>query len=51
MQFISLGDNLHEMLNPIFWENKKNIFSLSSAEFFPNMKSGFEATDLDLYKC
>ena len=25
------GDNLHEMLNLVFWENKKNI-NLSSAE-------------------
>ena len=28
----SSGDNLHEMSNPIFWENKKNI-NLLSAEF------------------
>ena len=26
-------DNLHEMSKPISWENKKNIISLSSAEF------------------
>ena len=29
---IVLGDNLHEMSNPVFWENKKNIINLSSAE-------------------
>ena len=23
MQIISNGDNLHEMSNPVFWENKK----------------------------
>ena len=30
---MSYGDNLHEMPKSIFWENKKNIVSLSSAEF------------------
>ena len=24
--------HLHEMSNPVFWENKKNIINLSSAE-------------------
>ena len=24
------GDNLHEMWNPVFWENNKNIINLSS---------------------
>ena len=33
----SLGDNLHEMPNPVFWENKKNIISLSSAGFAHSM--------------
>ena len=32
MQIVSLGDNLHEMLYPIFWEKKK--FKMLSAEFF-----------------
>ena len=32
MQFVSSGDNLHEMSNPLSVKNKKNI-SLSSAEF------------------
>ena len=32
MQIVSLGDNLHEMSNPVFWENKKNIINLPSAE-------------------
>ena len=31
MQIVSIGDNLHEMSNPVFWEkNKKNIINLSS---------------------
>ena len=31
MQIVSIGDNLHGMSNPVFWENKKNIIS-----YFPN---------------
>ena len=36
MQIVSIGDNLHEMSNPIFWENKKNILNIIhvSAELF-----------------
>ena len=32
MQIVSNGDNLHEMSNPVFWENKKNITNMSSVE-------------------
>ena len=33
MQIVSIGDNLHDISNPVFWEKyKKNIISLSSAE-------------------
>ena len=33
MQIVSLGDNLHEMTNPIFWEkNKKKKIIMSSTE-------------------
>ena len=32
MQIVSLGENLLEMANPIFCENKKNIIGLSSPE-------------------
>ena len=32
MQIVSNGDNLHEMSNPVFSGNKKNVSSLSSAE-------------------
>ena len=27
MQSVSVRDNLHEMSNPVSWENKKNILS------------------------
>ena len=30
MQIVSNGDNLHEMSNPVLWENKKNINLLSA---------------------
>ena len=34
MQIISQWSNLHELLKPIFWKNKRTDFiSLSSAEF------------------
>ena len=33
MQIVANGDNLHEISNSVFWENKKNIVSLLSAEF------------------
>ena len=25
MQIVYIGDSLHEMSNPVFWENEKNI--------------------------
>ena len=34
MQIVSLGDNLHEMSNPVFWENKKKYFKMLFAESF-----------------
>ena len=38
MQIVSLGDNLHEISKPIFWEKlRKNIINLYSAEFAQNM--------------
>ena len=37
MQIVSIGDNLHEISNYVFFfqkkKNKKNIINLSSAEF------------------
>ena len=36
MQIVSIGDNLHEMSNPVSWEYMKNITNLSFAEnFYP----------------
>ena len=32
MQIYSSGDDLHEMSDPIFWENKKKYFKMLSAE-------------------
>ena len=29
MQIVAFGDNLHEMLNPIFSENKKKDFKMT----------------------
>ena len=34
MQIVSIGDNLHEMSKPVFLENWKKYFSISSAENF-----------------
>ena len=31
MHIVSIGDDLHEMLNPVFWEK---YFKMSSAEIF-----------------
>ena len=39
MQIVSIGDNLHEMSNPVFWEKiKKYIVNLSSAELAQTRK-------------
>ena len=32
MHIISFGDDLQKMLRPVFWGNKKNPITLSSAE-------------------
>ena len=32
MQIVSAGDNLHEISDPIFCENQKKYFKMSSAE-------------------
>ena len=34
MQIVSLGDNLHEMSNSVFWEKYEKYFKMSSAENF-----------------
>ena len=34
MQIVSNRDNLHEMLNPVFWEDWEKYYTMSSAENF-----------------
>ena len=34
MQIVSIGDNLHEMSKPDFWENREKYYKMSSAENF-----------------
>ena len=34
MQTVSLGDSLHEMLNPVFWNKSEKYFKISSFFFF-----------------
>ena len=38
MQIVSIGDNLHEMSNSVFWENKKKINMLSAENFTQSAK-------------
>ena len=37
MHFFSIGDNLHEMSNSVFWENKKNISICRLLKFLRNL--------------
>ena len=38
MQIVSVGDNLHEMLKPVFWEkNKKKIFQCHRLKILPKV--------------
>ena len=37
MQIVSSRDDLHEMSNPVFGENKKSIINVSSAEISPRV--------------
>ena len=39
MQIVSLGDNLHEMSYPVFWENKKNISKYRLLKILPRVLS------------
>ena len=32
---VSLGDNLHEMLKPIFWEKEEKYFKMLSDKIYP----------------
>ena len=38
MQIISLGENLHEMSNPIFWETQDKKFKMSAEIFTQHAK-------------
>ena len=36
MQIVSIGDNLHEMPNPVYWENIETIFEYVMCwKFYP----------------
>ena len=48
MQIVSIGDNLHEMSNPVFWEKKKSITNLSYAELAQAVIKVIESTTLVL---
>ena len=39
MQIISLGDNLHVMSKPVFWEKQEKYFKMVSAENLPRVLS------------
>ena len=34
MQTVSMGDNFHEMSNPVFWKKLEKYFNVLSAENF-----------------
>ena len=38
MQIVAIGNNLHEMSNPVYGKNKKHITNLSSAELTKEVK-------------
>ena len=37
MQIVYSWDNLHEMLNPVVWENKEKYFYMTFAEKLPRV--------------
>ena len=39
MQIVSIGDSLHKMSNPVFWENEKDISICSLVIILPRMLS------------
>ena len=55
MQIVSIGDNLHEMSNPVMGKNKKNITDLSSAEYAERVvrikARLFKYTDNNIHHC
>ena len=47
MQIVSsFGDNLHEMLKPVFYENKTNILKCRLLMFLPSMLNAKLKPDL-----
>ena len=34
MEIVFIGDNLHEMSEPVFWEKYEKYFNISSVENF-----------------
>ena len=46
MQIVSIGDNLHEMLNSVFWVKNKKHISMFPAEIFTQ-----SAKRLCIYMC
>ena len=34
LQTVSIGENLYEMSNPVFWEKQEKYFKISSDEMF-----------------
>ena len=38
MQIVSIGDNLHKMSKPVFWENKKNILICCLLKILPRVQ-------------
>ena len=44
MQIVSSGDNLHEMLNTVFLENKKNILECLQLKILPRLVSYYVIT-------
>ena len=53
METVSIGDNLHEMSKPVFWENKKNISKYHLLKFLKSAKlkvpSKFAADDILIF--
>ena len=39
MQIVAMGDNLHEMSNPVFWEEQENISKCRLLRTLPRVLS------------
>ena len=49
MQIVSIGDNMHEMSKPVFWEKSEKYFKMSAEFFSQSVKSYVYANRLYLY--